>query len=180
MGSFDGAEICELVGLYMLNKLSSVIDKNNVGLYRDDGLAIISNASRPMMNKIHKKITSLFKKGDLSMEIFAAVMNIPPPVQTKSNNRIVDLLHGAYEKTACANQSQAAQEVKETLKEDLTENYVVDCVSIDGMWQQRGYSSLNRVVVAMCSWINTKHQRSVQSLCLEKSKPFAKHEAKVH
>ena len=27
MGSFDGAEICELVGLYLLDKLSSLIGR---------------------------------------------------------------------------------------------------------------------------------------------------------
>ena len=31
MGSFDGAEICEVVGLYLLEKLSSSIGKKNVG-----------------------------------------------------------------------------------------------------------------------------------------------------
>ena len=41
MGSFDGAEICELIGLYLLDKLSSLIGRKNVGLYRDDGLAAI-------------------------------------------------------------------------------------------------------------------------------------------
>ena len=38
MGSFDGAEICELVGLYILNILSSKYhDNGSIGLYRDDG-----------------------------------------------------------------------------------------------------------------------------------------------
>ena len=32
MGSFDRAEICELVGLYLLDKLSSLIRRKNVGL----------------------------------------------------------------------------------------------------------------------------------------------------
>ena len=36
MGYWDGAETCELVGLYLLNQLSTVIDKSSVGLYRDD------------------------------------------------------------------------------------------------------------------------------------------------
>ena len=40
MGSYDGAEICELVGLYILNKISAIFGKNRVGLYRDDGLAL--------------------------------------------------------------------------------------------------------------------------------------------
>ena len=38
MGSYDGAEICELVGIYILNILANKYDKNNIGLYRDDGL----------------------------------------------------------------------------------------------------------------------------------------------
>ena len=37
MGSFDGAEVCELVGLYILNTLGKAFGKENVGLYRDDG-----------------------------------------------------------------------------------------------------------------------------------------------
>ena len=38
MGSFDGAEVCELVGLYILNILSQKFGSGNIGLYRDDGL----------------------------------------------------------------------------------------------------------------------------------------------
>ena len=32
MDSYNGAEICELVGIFILNKLSSIIDKNAIGL----------------------------------------------------------------------------------------------------------------------------------------------------
>ena len=39
MGSFDGAETCELVGLFLLAELDE-IDRLNVGLYRDDGLSV--------------------------------------------------------------------------------------------------------------------------------------------
>jgi len=41
MGSFDGAEVCELIGLFLLNILSEKYGKNNVGLYRDDGLVLL-------------------------------------------------------------------------------------------------------------------------------------------
>ncbi len=41
MGSFDGAELCELVGLFLLNELSQIFDKDHVGLYRDDGLMLL-------------------------------------------------------------------------------------------------------------------------------------------
>ena len=43
MRSFDGAEICKIVGLYLLDKLSNLLGKENVGLYRDDGLAAINS-----------------------------------------------------------------------------------------------------------------------------------------
>ena len=33
MGSYDGAEVCELVGLFLLNKLAVTFGKDNVGLY---------------------------------------------------------------------------------------------------------------------------------------------------
>jgi len=34
MGTYDGAEICELVGLYLLNELSGTIAREDHGLYR--------------------------------------------------------------------------------------------------------------------------------------------------
>ena len=67
MGSYDGAEVCELVGLFLLNDLSNLIGKNNVGLYRDDGLAVVDNASGPQMDKIRKQMHDIFKKNDLSI-----------------------------------------------------------------------------------------------------------------
>ena len=69
MGSYDGAEICELVGLFLLNRLSSIIDKRYVGLYRDDGLAIVKNANGPMLDNLRKKIIALFKSEGLSITI---------------------------------------------------------------------------------------------------------------
>ena len=43
MGSFDGAEICELVGLYIQSNLENILPKSNFGLYRDDGLILLRN-----------------------------------------------------------------------------------------------------------------------------------------
>ena len=45
MGSFDGAEVCELIGLFALNTLAKKFGKENIGLYRDDGLALIQSTS---------------------------------------------------------------------------------------------------------------------------------------
>ena len=67
MGSYDGAEVCELVGLYLLGKLAPLIGTKNVGLYRDDGLAVIHQANGPNMDRIRKDIIALFKSEGLSI-----------------------------------------------------------------------------------------------------------------
>ena len=69
MGSYNGAEIFELVKLYLLNRLSTVIDKSSVGLYRDAGLAAINNANGPKLDRIRKDIIALFKEEGLSITI---------------------------------------------------------------------------------------------------------------
>ena len=51
MGSWDGAEVCELVGLFLLSKLQDL--NINVGLYRDDGLAVTN--LRPRLAELEKK-----------------------------------------------------------------------------------------------------------------------------
>ena len=38
MGAYDGAEVCELVGTFSLDKISVEYDKNSIGLYHDNGL----------------------------------------------------------------------------------------------------------------------------------------------
>jgi hypothetical protein len=57
MGSFDGAEICELVGLFILNHLGKKFGNENIGLYRDDGLAIIKSKSARLLEKLEKSYT---------------------------------------------------------------------------------------------------------------------------
>ena len=63
----DGAEICELIGIFMLSLLSEHINKNHIGLYRDDGLAILKNASGPAAEKLKKKFQKLFQENDLDI-----------------------------------------------------------------------------------------------------------------
>ena len=69
MGSFDGAEVCELIGLFLLNNLSEKYGKNNVGLYRDDGLVLLRNASGPQSERTRKDVTREFKKQVLNISI---------------------------------------------------------------------------------------------------------------
>ena len=61
MGCYDGAEICELVGCYILNQLSTAMRKELVGLYRNDGLGIIKIMSEPEIERKRKQIIKIFK-----------------------------------------------------------------------------------------------------------------------
>ena len=45
MGSYDGAETCELVSCYLLSQLKQ-IPGIEIGLYRDDGLAVLNQTQR--------------------------------------------------------------------------------------------------------------------------------------
>ena len=67
MGSYDGAEICELVGLYLLHELNKTIKNQHLGLYRDDGLAIINSKSGPVIERIKKIISSIFQNNGLKI-----------------------------------------------------------------------------------------------------------------
>lgn len=60
MGSYDGAEVCELVGTYILSEISSVINNNEIGLYRDDGLGIMRGLVGPVMERKKKQIIQIF------------------------------------------------------------------------------------------------------------------------
>ena len=66
MGSFDGAEIGELVGLYNLNLLCTRFSKDQVGLYRDDGLAALK-LSGPQAERACKDIERTFKECGLQV-----------------------------------------------------------------------------------------------------------------
>ena len=67
MGAYDGAEVCELVGTFLLEKISEICNKSNIGLYRDDGLSIFRNKSGTQLEKMKKKLQRLFKECDLEI-----------------------------------------------------------------------------------------------------------------
>ena len=69
MGSFDGAETCELLGSFLLSQLPKELE-HNMGLYRDDGLAITNSTPRGT-KPIKQSICHIFKKNDLRITIEA-------------------------------------------------------------------------------------------------------------
>ena len=70
MGSWDGAEVADLVGLYILSKLAVL--NIQIGLYRDDGLAV-SGLSARQTELTKKKLCKLMK--DLGFNITAQAVN---------------------------------------------------------------------------------------------------------
>ena len=54
MASFDGREICELVGLYIQSKLENIFSKSNFELYQDNELVVKKNLNRKQIEKVGK------------------------------------------------------------------------------------------------------------------------------
>ena len=69
MGSYDGAEVCELGGTYILNSLSNFIEKTDIGLYRDDGLLVLKNAKGRTIDLTRKKIIKCFSDFGFHLDI---------------------------------------------------------------------------------------------------------------
>ena len=67
IGCYNGAELCELVGTYLLNQLKVVVAKENMGLYRDDGLGIFKNMSGPEVERKKKELVKISKNNGLSI-----------------------------------------------------------------------------------------------------------------
>lgn len=71
MGSYDGAESCELVGAYLLHKIKEKFGSTcDFGLYRDDGLGI-SKASPRQTECIKKDLCGIFSSYGLKITIEA-------------------------------------------------------------------------------------------------------------
>lgn len=89
MGGYHGAEICELVGLFLLSQLVQVIPSPHIGLYRDDGLAV-SNATPRQIENMKKKICQVFSKNGLQITTEANSKNV------NFLDIILDLREGTY------------------------------------------------------------------------------------
>ena len=76
MGCFDGAEICELVGTYIQSKLTNIMKKEDVGLYRDAGLGNFKNISKPEIERKKKAIVKVFKKCGLSIVVYTNLKTV--------------------------------------------------------------------------------------------------------
>ena len=69
MSCYDLAEICELVGIYILTRLASIIKKSDCGHYRDDDLVILRNVNGQQIDRTRKNIIKIFKDVGFSIDI---------------------------------------------------------------------------------------------------------------
>ena len=76
MGAYDGAEVCGLVGIFILYQLSRICNKNDIGLYRDDSLAVFRNTSGPQAEKIKKHFQCMFHKNLKIVDYLDVTLNL--------------------------------------------------------------------------------------------------------
>ena len=65
MGTYDGAEICEIVGMFMLSLLSKTFSSNNIGFY------IVMTDSQFLGTLVDNKRKNFKKKKNDSKKITA-------------------------------------------------------------------------------------------------------------
>ena len=64
IGAYDGAQVCKMGGTFFLCEISQKYNKNNIGLYQDDGLAIFKNIRAQNQRKLKKIFKNSLKKVD--------------------------------------------------------------------------------------------------------------------
>ena len=70
------AELCELVGEFMLTEISKVIEQADIGLYRDDGLGVMRRIGKPEIERRKKEIIQIFKQYNLSITVSSGMTSV--------------------------------------------------------------------------------------------------------
>ena len=60
MGAYDEAEVCELVGIFSLDKISVKYEKNSIGLYHDNGSSVFKNSTWKNKKELTKNVQGLW------------------------------------------------------------------------------------------------------------------------
>ena len=61
MESYNRADILELVGIYILSRLSTIMDEIDYGIYKEDSLLNLCNVDKKQRDLISKNVIRLFK-----------------------------------------------------------------------------------------------------------------------
>ena len=76
MGSYHGAELCELSGIFTQSVLQDIINKEAIGLYRDDGLIVLNEVINQNTDKFRKKTIHVFRDNDFSTDIVTKLVEV--------------------------------------------------------------------------------------------------------
>ena len=124
MGSFGGAEICELVGLYIQSNLESILSKINFGLYRDDGVSLIRNLNGQQTDKKRKTFKGIsfsihiqtnLKEGDF-LDVALNLQNDTYRPYKKPNDKLL------YIHSSSNHQPQIIKQLPNPISEILSKN----------------------------------------------------------
>ena len=75
MESVDGAEICELIGLFILDSLKKRLGIN-FGLYRDDGLGVLKTTSGRLPDRTRREVTKFFENYGMKITAQTNLMKV--------------------------------------------------------------------------------------------------------
>ena len=67
MGATDSAQVTDLVGIFLLNKLEQEFPKLSGGAYRDDLLCLVKDHSKGQVERLKKKIRAFYKTYNLEI-----------------------------------------------------------------------------------------------------------------
>ena len=79
MGAYDSAQVADLVGIYILDTLGRIVNSQQVGLRRDDGIIYIPDSNGPKTASIQKKIIRAFKLLGFRIQIASIYQQYSPP-----------------------------------------------------------------------------------------------------
>ena len=96
MGAPDGAEVCELVGLFLLKEVRDNFPELDYGLYRDDGLAAHRRLGGKKLEQIRQGLQQLFKSHGLKITLEPANLTTVNFLDVKFN--LDSGTHGPYRK----------------------------------------------------------------------------------
>ena len=57
MGAYNSALIADLIGIYILETLGRIVNLEQMGPYRDDGIIFIPSSNVPETSKVHDKFS---------------------------------------------------------------------------------------------------------------------------
>ena len=75
MGAYDRVEKCEPIAIYMLYLVGRKYNSKNIGLYRDDRLAVLKIVIGRVSRKMNKQLQSLFNRTGLEIIMNLKVVN---------------------------------------------------------------------------------------------------------